>query len=67
MLKGDTLPQAIELHHKMPPFGFRGHKILVPTTIFIPKGILTKTETLQNISSGRIDGCLITRDLDPFR
>ena len=67
MLKGDTLPQAIELHHKMPPFGFRGHKILVPTTIFIPTGILTNTETLQNIFSGRIAGCLITRDLDPFR
>ena len=67
MLKGDTLPQAIELHHKMPPSGLRGHKILVPTTIFIPTGILTNTETLQNISSGRIAGCLITRDLDPFR
>ena len=65
MLKADTLPQAIELHHKMPPF--RGHKLLVPTTIFIPTGILTNTETLQNISSGRIAGCLITMDLDPFR
>ena len=45
-----------------------GHIILVPTTIFIPTGILTNTETLQKhfIWSNRWL-CLIIRDLDHFR
>ena len=67
MLKGDTLPQARELHHEMDLWALGGHIILVPTTIFIPTSILTNTETLQeHFLWSKRWLCLITRDLDPF-